>query len=58
VELDRISGNTLWDWLQLLLLPLVVPAILLPALLNWITGDAAERAATARQPALKEGKDQ
>lgn len=22
-------GNTLWDWLQLLLLPLVVPAILL-----------------------------
>lgn len=58
MELDRISGNTLWDWLQLLLLPLVVPAILLPALLNWITGDAAERAATARQPALKEGKDQ
>ena len=52
-------GNTLWDWLQLLLLPLVVPAILLPALLNWITGDAAERAATARQPALEEeGKDE
>lgn len=37
-------GNTLWDWLQLLLLPLVVPTVLLPALLNWITGDAAARA--------------
>jgi hypothetical protein len=49
----------LWEWLQLLLLPLVVPAILLPALLNWITGDAAERAATAWQPALEEeGKDE
>ena len=39
-------GNTLWEWLQLLLLPLVIPAILLPAQL-------------ARQPALKEeGKDE
>jgi hypothetical protein len=43
----------------LLLLPLMVPAILLVALLNWITGDAAERAAAIRQPALKEeGKNQ
>ena len=43
----------------LLLLPLVIPTILLPALLNWIMGDAAERAAAARQPALKEeGKDE
>jgi hypothetical protein len=37
-------GNTLWDWLQLLLLPLVFPTILLPAMLKWITGNAAERA--------------
>jgi hypothetical protein len=52
------TGNTLWDWLKLLLLPLVVPTVLLPALLNWITGDAAGRAA-ARQPAVKEeGKDE
>lgn len=51
-------GNTLWDWLQLLLPPLVVPTILLPALLNWITGDAAEHAA-ARQPGLmEEGEDE
>lgn len=37
-------GNTLWDWLQLLLLPLVFPTVLLPALLRWATGDAAGRA--------------
>jgi hypothetical protein len=41
------------------LLPLVVPAILLPVLLNRITGDAAKRATAARRPALnEEGKDQ
>jgi hypothetical protein len=38
------QGNTLWDWLQLLLLPLVFPTILLPAMLRWITGNAEERA--------------
>ncbi len=43
------SGNTLWDWLQLLLLPLVFPAFLLPALLNRVSGDAAGRASEARQ---------
>jgi len=43
------SGNTLWDWLQLLLLPLVFPTILLPALLRWVTGDAAARA--SQEPA-------
>lgn len=37
-------GNTLWDWLQLLLLPLLVPLILLPVMSRWISGDAAERA--------------
>jgi hypothetical protein len=50
------SGNTLWDWFQLLLLPLVFPTILLPALLRWVTGNAAERvrkssaSPTASQP--------
>lgn len=38
------QGNTLWDWLQLLLLPLVFPTILLPAALKWVSGHAAERA--------------
>jgi len=37
------QGNTLWDRLRLLLLPLVFPTILLPALLTWISGDAAGR---------------
>jgi hypothetical protein len=36
------SGNTLWDWLQLLLLPLVFPTILLPAMLKWVSGNAAQ----------------
>jgi hypothetical protein len=38
------SGNTLWDWLQLLLVPLVLPTFLLPAFLRWATGNAAARA--------------
>ena len=45
------QGNTLWDWLQLLLLPLVFPTILLPALLKWISGNAAERASQEAEAA-------
>ncbi|HTT55260.1 MAG TPA: hypothetical protein VMH35_28045 [Streptosporangiaceae bacterium] len=44
------QGNTLWDWLQLLLLPLVVPTVLLPAAGKWFTGHAAERAEAAGAP--------
>jgi hypothetical protein len=43
------SGNTLWDWLQMLLVPLVFPTILLPFLLKWVSGNAAKRAATAHE---------
>lgn len=46
------AGNTLWDWLGLLLLPLVFPTILLPALLKWVSGDAAGRATQAREAAI------
>ena len=47
-------GNTLWDWLSLLLAPLVFPTILLPALLKWISGNAARRASEARKaPAIQ-----
>ncbi len=42
-------GNTLWDWLELLLVPLVFPMILLPFLLKWISGNAAERVAMAHE---------
>lgn len=40
-------GNTLWEWLQLLLLPIVFPTILLPAFLNWTSGGATQRAREA-----------
>lgn len=46
------ARNTLWDWLQLLLLPLLFPTILLPALLNWVSGNAAERASQAHEAAV------
>lgn len=36
------QGNTLWDWLQLLLLPLIFPTILAPALLRFVTGDVEQ----------------
>lgn len=32
------TGGTLWDWLRLLLLPLVVPTLLIPALLSRFSG--------------------
>jgi len=34
------QGNTLWDWLQLLLLPLLVPTVLMTAALKWISDKA------------------
>lgn len=42
------QGNTLWDWLRLLLLPLVVPTVLMPALLRRLSGPS-------RPPALEAG---
>jgi hypothetical protein len=38
------EGNTLWDWLELLLLPLVVPIVLVPLTLRWVAGQRAESA--------------
>ncbi len=43
------QGNSLWDWLGLLLLPLVVPVVLLPAVVTWVSGDAVQRAEEARE---------
>jgi len=34
------QGNTLWDWLQLLLLPLLVPTLLMPAVVRWVSDSA------------------
>jgi hypothetical protein len=50
------QGNTLWDWLQLLLLPLIVPTLLMPAAVRWVsdnapgTSRAARSARSARAP--------
>jgi len=33
------TGNTLWDWLNLLFLPLLVPAIAVPMLSPRVTGE-------------------
>jgi hypothetical protein len=46
------AGNTLWDWLSKLLVPALFPTILLPALLRWISGNAAARASEAHQAAI------
>jgi hypothetical protein len=42
------EGNTLWDWLQLLLLPLIVPTVLAPAAVNFVSRPATNQRA---QPA-------
>ena len=36
------QGNTLWDWLQLLLLPLIVPTVLVPIAGRWVSGQRVE----------------
>jgi hypothetical protein len=47
-------GNTLWDWLRLLLLPLLVPTVLGPALLGWIAVEQSEPPADApKAPAAR-----
>ena len=51
------KGNTLWDWLLLVLAPLAVGTILVPSLTKLLTGHADERAAEeeareAREQAL------
>jgi hypothetical protein len=48
------ANDQLWDWLHLLLLlPLVFPTTLLPALLKWVSGNAAERAEKEAEEAKK-----
>lgn len=40
-------GNTLWDWLQLLLVPLTFSTIVVPSAVKIVSGNAAERAREA-----------
>jgi hypothetical protein len=44
-------GNTLWDWLQLLLAPIILPTVVLPAMIRWASGDVAGHAQAARAEA-------
>jgi uncharacterized membrane protein len=37
------GGNTLWDWLTLLLGPLAITTIVVPAAVRWVSGDVARR---------------
>jgi hypothetical protein len=45
------AGNTLWDWLGMLL-PLMFPIVVLPTLLKWVSGNSAGRASEAHQAAI------
>ena len=42
-------GNTMWDWLQLLLAPIAINTVLVPALVDVFSGHAAQRAAEAAE---------
>lgn len=41
------QGNELWDWLQLLLAPLLFTTVVAPSVARWMTGNAARRAKEA-----------
>jgi hypothetical protein len=51
------QGNSLWDWLQLLLAPVAVSTVVIPFAVRWVSGDVAriaqererERAAQANR---------
>ena len=51
------QGNTLWDWLGLLLLPLLVPTVVLPTALRWVPANApaARQAAKAAPGGARTG---
>jgi hypothetical protein len=48
------EGNTLWDWLTLVLAPVAVTTILVPALVRLLTGAADERAERDREREARE----
>ena len=48
------EGNTLWDWLTLVLAPVAVTTLLVPAVAKLLTGSADERAERDRLRAVRE----
>jgi hypothetical protein len=45
------EGNTLWEWLQLLLAPIAVSTVLVPAAARWLSGNVEARAKAAHEKA-------
>jgi hypothetical protein len=39
------TGNTLWDWIKLLIVPIVLPLLIVPAVTDWITAGVVEEEA-------------
>lgn len=52
------QGNTLWDWLSLLLGPLVITTVLVPAAVKWVSGDVARHAQEAARERATEAARQ
>ena len=50
-------GNTLWDWLGLLLLPLLVPLVLLPTVLRWASVNTPSASPQADAKATRAASD-
>ena len=43
------AGNTLWDWVKLLFIPILMPLVLVPAVTEWINAGVAEETDDADQ---------
>jgi hypothetical protein len=52
------EGNTLWDWMSLLLAPLVITTMLVPTAVRFVSGDAARRAQEANRQRAAEAARQ
>jgi hypothetical protein len=51
------QGNTLWDWLGLLLLPLLVPTVLVPTAQRWASANAPDASVHADAKATGTARD-
>ena len=47
-EWTGYPGNTLWDWMSLVLGPVVIATLVIPAAIRWVSGDAERAAQEAR----------
>ncbi len=42
IDWTGFVGNTLWDWVRLLFIPLLMPLVLVPAVTNWVSGGTVQ----------------